>query len=193
MAHIRGKYHLLAFELDSPKDLCRIIYQDFLKHPSPKILFRDAEKIVYFTSEYLQGGAGNFVCFCFFISASEEVDDGYLVCSEDSGHISNAPDPKAPASIKIFSIKGLLERARSKATIDESQIRYWAIAVRANKDLISNIKSSRKQMLLIPKLGNYMVIVSKNLLKLVYIEGPAIYELSSLPLATFRRVLLFEF
>ncbi|MCR8453821.1 MAG: hypothetical protein NDP13_02395 [Crenarchaeota archaeon] len=185
-------YYLLAFELDSPRDLCNVIYYDFLLSPSPKVLLKERRKILYFASRILRGKAGNCVGFCFFVITPNEMSKDYLICSEDRGLISDVPDPKAPACFEIFNVEGLLRAPGSEIAINDPWIRQWSFVIKADENIITHITSKRGRILLAPKSGNYLIIISKNSLTISYLEESATYKLKSLSPAIFRCIMLYK-
>ncbi|GEM_PF-4980138 len=182
------KYYLLIFELETPSDLCRVLYWDFLIHPSPKLLLREHNEIFFFSSCYLRGRDSSYLCFGFSVATSKR-QNTYLVCSEDKGYLSETPDSKASASIRIFDVVGLFGEHVKKLEFDHKHFLDWAYFVRADGKAVKHIISRRRRILLMPALGDYLIFIGKNIFKIIQPNDKLNLGISP---AIFRNIKLYQ-
>ncbi len=182
------KYYLLVFELETPSDLCRVLYWDFLIHPSPKLLLREHNEIFFFSSCYLRGRDNSYLCFGFSVATSKR-QNTYLVCSEDKGYLSETPDSKASASIRIFDVVGLFGEHVKELEFNHKLFFDWAYLIRANKKVVEHIISRGRRIFLMPTLADYLISVGKNIFRIIQLNDKLNLGISP---AMFHNIRLYQ-
>jgi len=131
---------VLFFELKDPKDLCKIISQDFFIKPEPKFAFCEKDTIYYISSMSLRIHH-NIPTYAIF-STHYPPQGPFLICDEHGGTFGDLDSYKEGVLVKILRVRGFSDTilAGNKEMIGTKK---FLIRIYCQGDICRNIFEKR--------------------------------------------------
>lgn len=152
--------YVVLFFLNSFKDLCNVILQDFILFPSTKFIYRD-NNFFYFPSAVKIRLSYNEVLL-FMYCVRGELGEKYLICGEQYAELENETVSNG-LYVRVIRVEGLL-RILNLSIAEENIIDSVAIKIHMPDDLTKIKFLSRSIKLVFPNQRRAMFITSKEII-----------------------------